>query len=250
MSSSAATSLRGAEWITTPDAAPPAGERPAYEFRLAFQVEASPNSAVLHATAHGIYEAFINGIRVGDDELTPGLSSYRHTLYVQRYDVGPMLRPGENELRLVVSDGWFRGRCGYYRVADNFGTEIGVVASLEANGTVIAATGPHWQVATGSIVSADLMDGQGVDLRRIGQESWAPAVRTADPLTRNHERLSFSPAPPVRRVASYAPSSITRLASGRQIVDFGQTISGWVRLGQLGPAGTELVLTSDPSWSV
>jgi alpha-L-rhamnosidase len=28
--------------------------------------------ARLHATAHGIYEAFVNGTRVGDQELTPG----------------------------------------------------------------------------------------------------------------------------------------------------------------------------------
>lgn len=36
--------------------------------------------ARLYATAHGIYEAFVNGARVGDFELTPGWTAYRTQL--------------------------------------------------------------------------------------------------------------------------------------------------------------------------
>ena len=44
-------------------------------------------SARLYATAHGIYEAFVNGRRVGDAELTPGFTEYRDRLQVQTYDI-------------------------------------------------------------------------------------------------------------------------------------------------------------------
>jgi alpha-L-rhamnosidase len=39
------------------------------------------------------------------------------------------------------------------------------------------------------------------------------------------------------------PVAVTRPAPDRQVVDLGQNINGWVRLGNLGPAGTAITLT-------
>jgi alpha-L-rhamnosidase len=243
MTNSAQTALAGAEWITSPDAVPPAGERPGYEFRSTFEVHSVPPAATLAATAHGIYEAFINGARVGDIELAPGSTSYRKTLYVQTYDVTHLLIVGTNELRLIVSDGWFRGRCGFERRPDGFGSDIGVIARLDLEGRRALATGPAWEVAAGRIVAADLMDGQIEDLRRIGRESWSPVALANDPLTEDRDRLAWSPAPPPRRLESYKPVRITRLDGGRQVVDFGQNLSGWTVLRRLGPEDTSITLT-------
>jgi alpha-L-rhamnosidase len=55
--------------------------------------------------------------------------------------------------------------------------------------------------------------------------------------------LTWSPAPPVRRVAELRPVSVTRVGAGRQVIDLGQNINGWVRLSDAGPAGTEVTLT-------
>ena len=41
-----------------------------------FSLSAVPASAVLHVSAQGLYRAFINGKRVGDDLLTPGWTCY------------------------------------------------------------------------------------------------------------------------------------------------------------------------------
>ena len=38
-------------------------------------------------TAHGIVEAFVNGARVGEDELLPGFTAYRKRLEVHAFDV-------------------------------------------------------------------------------------------------------------------------------------------------------------------
>ena len=65
----------------------PPGERPAALLRREFDVDRPVVSARLHATAHGIYEAFLNGERVGDAELTPGFTQYDARLQVQTYDV-------------------------------------------------------------------------------------------------------------------------------------------------------------------
>jgi hypothetical protein len=47
----------------------------------------------------------------------------------------------------------------------------------------------------------------------------------------------------VRRVEELTPVSVTRLVSGRWIVDVGQNIHGWIRLSRLGAAGTEVRCT-------
>ncbi|MDU0348932.1 family 78 glycoside hydrolase catalytic domain, partial [Actinomyces sp. MRS3W] len=226
--------------------APPAGGRPAYELRTRFRLSAAEAAAParLTATAHGVYEAFLDGVRVGDVELTPGATSYQATLHVQTWEVTGMLHAGENELRLVVSDGWFRGRCGAARIPDNYGENTAVIAALVLDaGARRVATGPGWEVAVGAVTAADLMDGQTTDLTRIGREEWEPAPLAEGPLTRDRSRLAASPAPPVRRGQAIPAVSVTRLPSGRQIVDFGRMLSGWVRMRGLGPAGTRLVLS-------
>jgi len=243
----AAPLLDAAAWISAPETAlAPAGQRPGYVFRTTFTLPGHVEEATLAATAHGIYEAYLNGQRVGDEELTPGLTSYGKTLYVQQYDVTEHLVAGENELQLIVSDGWFRGRSGPSRIPDNFGTTTAVLAQLgyQVGGTkTVVATGLDWEVGAGEIVAADLMDGQTSDFTRRDHIRWEPVVPAEDPSAADRTRLKFSPAPPVRRIRDYTPVKITRLPGGRQIVDFGQNLNGWVRLAQLGPAGTRVTLT-------
>lgn len=62
-------------------------------------------------------------------------------------------------------------------------------------------------------------------------------------LYEDFDRLTTSPAPPIRRMATLRPTSVTALPDGRQLIDVGQNINGWAYLSDLGPAGTKLVLT-------
>ena len=89
-----------ARWIepVEPTRAPP-GERPAYVLQTTFVID-DPHDARMYATAHGIYETFVNGRRVGDRELTPGFTAYWANLHVQVYDVEDVL------LAVRTSGGW------------------------------------------------------------------------------------------------------------------------------------------------
>ncbi len=242
----AAPLLEGATWISHPETAvAPKGERPAYEFRRTLHLEEDPTQTTLAVTAHGVYEAFVNGARVGDEELTPGTSAYHSTLYVQSFDVTDLLRVGQNEVRIVLSDGWFRGQTGASRVADHFGTRTGIIARMTAAGddwSHVLVTDTSWQTAPGPILAADLMEGEIHDFRRIGHETWVEAVVSDDPLTTDRSRLDTNTAPPIRRFRELPATSVTRLDSGRQIVDFGANINGHVRLTNLGPRGTTTTL--------
>ncbi|AYY12411.1 alpha-L-rhamnosidase [Actinobacteria bacterium YIM 96077] len=226
--------------------------RPAYLFRHVVTLEDTIDSARLYVTAHGIYEVFINGVRVGDAELTPGFTSYPTTLQVQTYDVTELLLPGENAIGAIVSDGWFRGQNGGLRLTNLYGDSIALLAQLNVHHTdglvTSVGTGPDWTCRTGEIKAADLIQGQAVDLRRringwctpgAAPEGWSPVVVGEYDL----ERLRGPSAPPVRRVEEIRPVEITEPRPGVRVVDLGQNINGWVRMTNLGPAGTRLTLT-------
>lgn len=214
------------------------GARSAHVLRHTFRRDGTVRGARLYATAHGVYETFLNGARVGDVELAPGYTSYPTTLHVQVYDVGGLLRPGENTWEVVLSDGWWRGRTGFFQGTDGFGSTLGFLGQLEVGGEVVARTDADWQCSTGSLLRADLMAGQSEDHRKE-PGPWQ-AVTVVDGAL---DPLGYSPAPPTRRVEELRPVAVTRLTPERQVVDLGQNINGWLRLRDVGPAGTALTIT-------
>jgi alpha-L-rhamnosidase len=222
--------------------------RSAHVLRHTFRLHAPAPEARLYATAHGVYETFLNGQRVGDVELAPGYTSYPTTLHVQVYDVGALLAPGDNVWDVVLSDGWWRGRTGFFQGTDGFGDTLGFLGQLHA-GDVVITSGSDWECGTGPLLSADLMAGQSEDHRRW-PDSWQAVTVADDDLG----PLAYSPAPPTRRVEVLRPVAVTRLGPDRQVVDLGQNINGWLRLRDVGPAGTELTIVHgeflDPSGDV
>ncbi len=229
-----------------------AGYRPGVLLRHAFDVDRPVATARLHATAQGLYEGFLNGARIGDAELTPGFTQYDERLQVQTFDVTKAIRSGCNVIGVILTDGWFRGQLGVTRAADQWGDRLAFLCQLQLthpDGSVtVLGTGPSWRSAVGHVVMADLIAGQSVDLRRLPRgwdrpdfddSSWAGVTA----VSHGFAGLVGSPAPPVRRIQEIAPLSVSRLPGGRQIVDLGQNINGWLRLTDLGPAGTRIVLT-------
>ena len=81
-------------------------------FRKTFFCPENVVSAALRITAMGVYEASLNGSRVGDFILAPGWTVYQKRLQVQQYEL--RIRPGqENELTVLVGKGWAsRPPCG------------------------------------------------------------------------------------------------------------------------------------------
>ena len=72
-----------ARWIGVPEAErPEKGSRPAYWLRTLIDVPPA-GEARLYLTALGLYEAFLDGMRVGDAELAPGYTQYRARVQYQ-----------------------------------------------------------------------------------------------------------------------------------------------------------------------
>jgi len=198
--------------------------------------------ARLYATAHGIYIAHLNGRRVGDHQLAPGWTAYRHRLRYQTYDVTDLVRAGTNRLELLLGNGWFRGRLGFQGGTALYGDRLAALAQLEvvtADGAVaVLATDGSWTARESGILADDLYDGQRTDLaRRPG------AAGPVDVLDADLGVLVAPDGPPVRVTEVLPAVAVTTSPSSRTVIDFGQNLVGWVRLRvRGGAAGDEVVV--------
>lgn len=228
-------------------------DQPAPLLRRAFTLREKPARARLYVTALGVYEAQINGARVGDHLLAPGWSSFDHRLRYQTFDVTAMLRAGENAVGAIVGDGWYRGRLGFPGMGGRnlYGDRLGLLAQLEVTyaggATETIVTDEAWRSATGPVIASSIYDGETYDAR-LGQPGWAsPGFADSDwrgvrIIERGLATLVAPPGPPVRRHEVIAPLSIAASPSGRTIVDFGQNITGWVRITPQGSAGDTITI--------
>lgn len=95
--------------------------------------------ASLCITALGVYEAELNGEKVGDILFAPGYTYYHRMLQVQTYDVTQMLAAGENELRVYLGQGWYCGRYTFDNKCQIYGEHSAVawILTVEtAEGTI------------------------------------------------------------------------------------------------------------------
>ena len=217
-----------------------------------FDLAAQPLSAILRSTAHGVYEAFVNGMRVGDIELTPGFTSYRKNLQVHHFDVTDLVRTGPNVLGSIVSDGWWRGQHGVIREIDAYGSDVAFLAEIHIEmpdgSMVVVGTDPTWKSTRSHVLAADLIAGEIHDQRTVvrgwsepgtDRTFWDQVKVAAHPIG----NLCDVVGPPVRRVGELAPMSVVTLGPRRHVVDFGQNSNGWVRLSGLGREGNEVTVT-------
>ena len=225
---------------------------PAKLLRRVFSVRSSVKQARLYVTSLGVYEAEINGQRIGDHVLAPGWTSYDHRLRHQTFDVTQHLLEGQNAIGATVADGWFRGRLGFGSGNRNkYGTRLALLAQLEIeyeDGSLErVVTDEHWQASTGPILASDIYDGETYDAR-LEQTGWSKSGfkpsnwAGVDILERDLKTLIAPSGPPVRRIETVAPVNIFKSPSGKTLVDFGQNLVGFVRVSVRGEAGQTITL--------
>ena len=214
-----------AQWITGKYRVHPQKRYPVDCFRKRFSVSDAAR-ARLYITACGLYEARINGTRVGDFILAPGHTDYQKRVQLQTYDITPLLHSGENEITVQLADGWYRGSCGAWGRRNQYGRETKLWAQLEIlhpDGTMQRIiTDDTWSWSNdGPIRFADNKDGEIVDARLVPSYAY-PAKRTSHSV-----RPSASNSVPVTEHETFHPT-LCRTPSGAAVLDFGQNIAGYV----------------------
>jgi alpha-L-rhamnosidase len=206
--------------------------------------------ATLHATAHGVFRAHLNGNSVSDDVLSPGWSSYEWRLRYRSYDVTSLLEP-TSVLGIALGNGWFRGRLGWSGGRALYGTELAALAQLEiefSDGYVQSVvTDEGWRAGPSAVMFNDLYDGQTIDARRYSDTWLEPGFSDEAWIGVHQAELDFSRltpyiGPPVSRQEELRPIRIWTSPGGKTLVDFGQNLVGWVRADVRGRAGTTITL--------
>jgi len=225
------------------------GERPAPAFRRRFNLSSAPSRARLYITALGLYEASINGTRVGDERLTPGWTDYHRRIEYQTYDVTPLLQQGDNVLAVTLGDGWYAGHVGpwgRHRYGDAPALLCQLDSQLAAGGLETVATDDRWVASSTGTLLNDLQMGERTDLRRERSASddagWDPVSLRAAPgaqlVAARDDGIHVVEALPALEVRAIEAAPGDR----RYIVDLGANAAGVVRLRTAGTPGQRVVI--------
>ncbi|RII14768.1 Bacterial alpha-L-rhamnosidase [Streptomyces sp. YIM 130001] len=218
-----------------------------HEFRLG---RGRIRGARLYATALGVYDAHVNGHRVGEDRLAPGWTDYDKRVQYQTYDVTKLLRPGDNAIGVTLSTGWYAGNVGMFG-PHQYGEIPALLAQLEvtyADGsTERVVSGADWRAGTGPVTSADLLSGEDYDARletpgwtRPGFDDgkWQRAVQVDEV----NAQVVAAVDGATRVAGEVRAEKLTEPQPGVYVYDLGQNMVGAVRLKVSGKAGTTVTL--------
>ncbi len=238
-----------AKWIKVPTE--DTVHKPSPIFRKEFKTSKKVASATLFVTAQGLYEAYLNGKRVGDAYLTPGWTSYNNRLQYQQYDVTGLLANGNNALGIEAGSGWYRGFIGFEGQHNYYGKEIGILAQLQIQysdgSSERVTTDESWKCSTGSITSSEIYHGESIDRRKeqtgwstagFNDAAWVPVALKAN----NQVRLVATYNEPIRKHETFPALKLIVTPKGEQVIDFGQNLVGWVQVKVTGQAGDKVTL--------
>jgi len=150
-------------------------------------------SAELKISSLGIFEALLNGKRIGRngeyDELCPLWTDYKHRVFVYKYDLIPYIKTNmPNRFTARVSDGWWAGRIsfGYYGFK-HCALCAEIILKYKDGSEERISTDESWDSAVaGPVLNADIWDGQYIDSRipdpaqHPETVDWKPAVEFTD----------------------------------------------------------------------
>jgi alpha-L-rhamnosidase len=239
-----------AQWISPAWEEDKRVSNPSPYFRKEFILKKEVARARLYVSSHGLNQVEINGKKVGDQEFTPGWTSYHTRLQYQTYDVLDLLEQNENVIGMVLGDGWFRGFLAWGNNRNVYGTELAAIAQLMVTysdgSSEVITTDDSWKASTGPILKSDIYNGEVYDatMELTGWSSpgfadtgWT-TVKTVDI---PKAKLISPVGPPVRIVNTLEPLSVEKVGDGWRI-DMGQNMVGWVQIRASGTKGDRITV--------
>lgn len=244
-----------AKWIDPEKDIDSLKQQPAPLLRKEFKLSKKIQSARLYVTSKGLNEMYINGKRVSDNYFTPGWTSYKNQIQYFTYDVTTLLKSGDNAVGAILGDGWFRGYLAWANSRNHYGTKLGLLAQIiitfSDGSQQIIGTDETWKATSNSpIVSSDLYMGETYDAR-LEQLGWTDAkfddsnwstVETKNMFEPQNCKLVAPKGQAVRRIEELKAQKIFITPEGDTVIDFGQNLTGWVKMKVRGIAGTTVTI--------
>ena len=190
-------------------------------FRKDFCTEKGVDCALLYITARGVYEATLNGRRVGDFIMAPGRTSYHNRLQVQSYNVTELLEE-DNTLIIELAEGWFRQLKSPQPKA--------VIAQLHITYTDGTAedigTDDSWLIAESRLRFCHLYNGIKYDA------TYTPVFDTYAEIAKDNSQKLLIPqeGEAVKTQERLGVKEIIITPKGETVLDFGQNMTGCLEI--------------------
>ncbi|MBQ3096914.1 MAG: family 78 glycoside hydrolase catalytic domain, partial [Kiritimatiellae bacterium] len=204
--------------------------------------------------ALGLGEIFLNGRPIAPDRFLSPYSDYRKTLWYTEHDVTLLLRPGENLAAAALGNGFYNESLHTaWNANDAEWRDVPkLLFRLELrypDGTEVIEGDEQWRTdrACSPYRYNQLRCGETYDanyavdwmMPDFDDAAWVPAVIADAPAG----ELRLCPAPPIREFETYECIRMQKNENGSYTFDFGQNMSGYVRIRANQPAGTRLRIT-------
>lgn len=207
--------------------------------RKQFDIDKEVKHATLYISGLGMYEAFINGQRVGEQVLAPAPTDYRRTVLYNAYDVTGLLAQ-KNAIGVVLGNGRYytmQQDKKPYKIT-NFGyptLRLNLIVEFADGSRKTISSDERWKICLdGAIRSNNEYDGEIYDARKeftgwtevgFNDDSWSKAERTAIPYGTLRGAMSEN----MKVVKQLRPQRVIRKGD-RLIVDMGQNMAGWLKV--------------------
>ena len=194
-------------------------------FKKTVELKGEIRRATLHISSLGVFEARINGARVGNDYMAPGWTNYNKRLQFFTYDVTNMLSE-RSEIIVGVGNGWYSSRGGFPDTIDGmYGTHPALIAALEivykSGEKETVYTDESWQTAKSECLFSGIYDGEITDARITPDFS-----TTAHVFDYDKSVLIPMDGIPTREIEYVVPRSVFTTPKGECVIDFGQEVTG------------------------
>ncbi len=194
-------------------------------FKKEFAVKGKVKSAILRATARGLYSATLNGLPVGDFVLAPGWTEYHKRIQVQTYDVTELIKE-ENTLVFSLARGWYFSLAGLPQIFDY--DECSVIAELVItylDGTKeTVSTDESFAVAKSPLTYCTIYGGEDYDARIVPDYSASAVISSKD----TQELLIPEEGEKITEQERLSVQKIIHTPAGETVLDFGQNMAGFL----------------------
>lgn len=220
-------------------------------FRKQFKVSKKVQHALLFVTGLGQYELSINGTKTGNAFLAPGWTYFDKTVLYNSYDVTTQLNKGDNVIAAIVGNGFYNiNRERYFKIVSAFGFPkmICRLCITYSDGSVEnIVTDASWKTSASPITFSSIFGGEDYDARLeqsgwsstyFNDAGWKNALLVKAPTGKLLPEQDY----PVMLMDSFTAKKISRTDTGFYLYDFGQNISGIVRLKIKGRKGQTIKL--------
>lgn len=249
-----------------PDAYPTELPPPAPLLRKSFRIDKPVKKAIAFVTGLGYFELYLNGQKVGDDELVPNQTNYGkrpqlvneniplpdqfrdYKVMYLAYDVTDYFKKGENIAGAILGNGFYNAP-KYWMASYGSPRFIAQIHITYDDGNQeIIKSDASWKASKSPILMDLVFHGEVYDARLeqpgwnapgFDDLSWEPvAIRQAP-----YGRLTAHTAATDKVTLRLPPKTIEKTADGVWRVDFGVEISGRLRLNNVsGPAGHKITI--------